>query len=341
MSLGMPRPGTAASCALLACAALAAPPARAHHGTASVGGLGVEGPGAALDTASPLPLGQGTAFVLVKSEYAAFQQRDGFDDQKQYFSFNTLALGYGIRPWLSAFVFQPYSWKSQDGVGTNSGLGDTNLMLSGSFKWDEGLKSVPQKESLDELADWHFGVWVSVSVPLGASTHRADAGEYYAPDMQTGFRGPSPGVGLSAMKQLGTDLTFLSELNYQHFFNQRYSQAGYHYQFGGEARLNGALVWRAWAGPGSRVDLAAELSGLDLQRDRTDAGTGSLEALSASGGTVLYGQLGARATFGAISVGLGVKRAVAKRLNEADEQQGSEGLESFRASLSLGWSARL
>jgi hypothetical protein len=323
---------------LLASAAL---PALAHHGTASVGGLGVEGPGAALDTASPLPLGQGTASALVKSERASYQQRDGLTDQKTFSSFNTLALGYGLRPWLSVFVFQPYNWKAQHGVGSNAGLGDTNLMLCGSFKWDEGPRLAPRKESLDELADWHFGVWGSVSLPVGATTHRDDQGAYFAPDMQTGFRGPSPGVGLSAMKQLGADLTVLAELNHQHFFDQGYSQAGHHYQFGGETRLNGALVWRAWAGTGSRLDLAAELSGLDLQRDRTDAGTGTLQAMQASGGTILYGQIGGRATLGALSLGLGVKRAIARRLNEAARQQGSEGLETYRAAVTLGYATRL
>jgi len=317
-----------------------APLALAHHGTASVGGLGVEGPGAALDTASPLPLGQGTAFALVKSERVSFQQRDGFTDQKSYSSFNTLALGCGLQPWLSIFLFQPFNWKAQHGVGTNSGLGDTNVMLSASFKWDEGLRLAPRKESLDELDDWHFGVWVSASLPLGPTTHRDDAGAYYAPDMQTGFRGPSPGVGLSALKQLGADLTFLAELAHQHFLDQRYAQAGYRYQFGGETRLNGALAWRAWASGSSRVDLVPELSILNLQRDRTDAETGTLTAMQASGGTLLHGQLGARATLGALSVGLSVKRAIARKLNEAADQQGSEGLEAYRAALAVSYAAR-
>lgn len=318
-----------------------AAPALAHHGSAAISAFGAEGPGAALDTASPLPLGIGTAFALAKSEYAAFQQREGFVDQKRYSSFNTLALGFGLRPWLSAFAFQPFSVKSQLGAGTNSGLGDTNLMLSTSFKWDEGFKRVPEKESLDELADWHFGAWASCTLPVGATAHRGAAGLYFAPDMQTGFGGPSPGLGLTAMKQFGTDLTMLFELNYQHFFDQNYKDAGYRYRFGGEARLNAAVVWRTWAAGTKRVDLLAELSGLNLQRDRTDEGTGLLAPMQASGGSVLYGQLGARATFGSLSWGLGVKRPLAKRLNEGNEQQGSEGLESFRATLVVGYATRL
>jgi hypothetical protein len=154
--------------------------------------------------------------------------------------------------------------------------------------------------------------------------------------MQTGFRGPSPGVGVSVLKQLSPSFTALGEVTYQHFFDADYSEAGYRYQFGDETRLNAALVWRAWASGASRLDLAPELSLLNLQRDREDG-----VALDASGGTILYGQLGVRATFGSFSVGATVKRAVAKALNEADQQQGSEGLEDYRAALVLGWSTRL
>jgi len=320
--------------------AAAAAPALAHHGTAAVSSIGAEGPGAALDTTSPLPLGQGTILALVKSEYAAFQQRGGFTDQKRYSSFNTLAVGYGIRPWLSAFVFQPYNWKSQGGFGTNSGLGDTNLMLSAGLKWDEGLELAPEKESLDELADWHFSVWAACTLPVGPTTHKNGAGELFASDMQTGFNGPSPSVGLVAMKQLAADYTLLVEGNYQHFFAQRYAEAGHRHRFGGEARLNGALVWRGWTSGSSRIDVVPELSLLSLQRDQTDEGTGVLAAVRASGGTILYGQLGARATFGSLSLGLGVRRAVARSLNEAADQQGSEGLESLRAAVVLGYATR-
>jgi hypothetical protein len=324
--------------ALLALAV--ASPALAHHGSAAVGAIGVDSPGAALETTSPFPLGKRTLFVLAKTEYAPFQQREGFEDQKRYSSFNTLALGYGVTNWLSFFLFQPYSVKAQDGVGTNTGLGDTNLMLSLGLKWDGGPRLVPEKESLDELVDWHFGVWVACSLPLGPTDHVDDHGAYYAPDMQTGFAGPSPAIGLTALKQLSPDFTVLGELSYQDFFEQEYPEAGYRYEFGTETRANAALVWRAVAREGARLDLVPELSLLNLQRDRSDAETGRMEALEASGGTILYGQLGVRATFGALSVALGVKRAVAKELNEGDLQQGSEGLETFRASLVLGWSRR-
>jgi hypothetical protein len=316
--------------------AVGAAPVRAHHGTAAVGAMVADGPGAALDTASPLPLGQGTALGLVKSEYVDFQRRAGFADQRRYSSFSTVAVGYGLRPWLSAFVFQPYGLKAQDGAGTSAGLGDTNLMLSASLKWDEGLRLAPERESLDDLADWHLGAWASCSLPVGPTTRRDDRGAYFAPDMQIGFHGPSPGMGLSVMRQLSTDLTFLGEASYQHFLDQRYPGAGYRYRFGGEARLNTALADRAWASGTRRVDVIPELAALGLRRDQEDG-----VAVQATGGTILYGQLGARLTLGAFSVGAGVKRAVARSLNQAARQQGSEGLEAFRAALILGYSARL
>jgi hypothetical protein len=141
------------------------------------------------------------------------------------------------------------------------------------------------------------------------------------------------------MKQL-SDFTLLAEANYQHFFAQQYAEAGYRYRFGAETRFNASLVWKAFSAGAVRVDLAPELSALNLQRDRSDEESGALEPLQASGGTILYGQLGARATFGPLSLSLGLRRALASRLNEGADQQGSEGLESFRAGFTAGYSAR-
>jgi hypothetical protein len=327
-------PGRLAA-ALLASVLLASP-ARAHHGSASVSFIGAEGPGAAIDTTTALPLGQGTAFALVKTEYVPWQQREGFVDQKTYSWFNTLAAGYGIAPWLSAFVFQPYNAKAQDGVGTNRGLGDTSLMLAGAFKWDDGLQLVPEKESLDDLRDWHFSAWASCTLPVGPTTHLDEHGAPFAPDMQIGFGAPSPAVGVTVLKQLSQDLTLLGEVNTQSFFPHTYADAGIRYQFGTETRVNAALPWRAHAAGRTRVDVVPEVVFLNLQRDREDGAT-----LRASGGSVLYGQLGVRASFGAFSVGAAVKRPLATRLNESAEQQGSEGLEVFRAALVIGYATRI
>jgi hypothetical protein len=320
---------------------LAASPAFAHHGVAAVGFGDPEGPGVGMETTSALTLPRRLGFALVKSEFVSFQSRAdraAFPEQKDVSWFNLAALGFGVTPWLSAYVFQPFNYKSMDGgVGGNAGLGDTNLMLAFGWKWDEGLRLIPQKESLDELADWHFLLWASCSLPVGPTERIGGDGEPLPPDMQTGFGAPSPALGLAALKQVGTDFTLLAEINYQYFFRHDYSFT--RYQFGPETRINGAIVYRAYAKRPLRVDVVAELTGLNIQRDREDEdkdGPAMMSGLPASGGSILYGSLGVRAYLGRIALGLAVKRAVLKRLNEGSEQQGSEGLEDFRLAFTVG-----
>jgi hypothetical protein len=319
---------------------LAAGAARAHHGVAAVGITGPEGPGAALETTSALPLAERSLFVLVKSELVPYR-RFGFaaPENKDYASFNMAALGYGVTPWLSAYVFQPLAVKAQDGIGRNVGAGDTNVMLALGFKYDQGLRLVPERESLDDLEDWHFSVWASSTLPVGSTTRRDRSGAYYAPDMQAGFGAPSPAAGVAALKQLTPRLTWLADASYQHFFAHEYPFT--RYRFGGETRLNSAVVAKVYGAGSLRVDLAGELSGLHLRRDRERNEAGAMEALEASGGAILYGGAGVRVGYGPLSLALGVRRAALTRLNEEADQQGSEGRERFRASASLGWARTL
>jgi hypothetical protein len=325
----------------LAAAALAlATPARAHHGVAAVGVAGPEGPGASMETTSPLPLPQGLLFAMAKSEYVPFQTFAFAEpENKRYSWFNMVAVGVGALPWLSAYVFQPFNVKEQDSIGHNAGPGDTNLMLVLAFKYDDGFRLVPEKESLDDFMDWHFSLWASCTFPVGPTTATDDHGAYFAPDMQTGFGAPAPALGVAALKQLGDDLTWLAEANYQYFFPHTYPFT--RYQFGGETRLGTALTWRAVATGRFRLDAAGELNGLYLQRDQERNAASAMEAKPASGGAVLYATVGLRAYLGAFTAALGVKRAVLKDLNEQSEQQGSEGLEKLRAALTLGWTTRI
>ena len=80
--------------ALVSATLALAGPARAHHGVAAVGVAGPEGPGAAMETTSPLPLPEGMLFTMVKTEYVPFQ-RFAFAEpnNKSYSSFNMVALG--------------------------------------------------------------------------------------------------------------------------------------------------------------------------------------------------------------------------------------------------------
>jgi hypothetical protein len=309
---------------------------------ASVGFSDPEGPGVGMETTAALPLPRRLGFAMAKSEFVSFQSRDNrvsFPAQKDMAWFNLAALGFGITPWLSAYVFQPYNYKSMDGgVGGNAGLGDTNVMLAFGWKWDEGLRLIPQKESLDELRDWHFLLWASCTLPDGPTEHSDNQGERFRPDVQTGFGAPSLAAGLATLKQLSTDFTLLAEVNYQYFFAHTYSFT--RYQFGAETRGNGALAYRAYGKRGVRFDLVAELVGLHLQRDRENSEAVGMEALRASGGDVLYGSLGLRAYLGRLALGLGVKRPVLKRLNEESDQQGSEGLENFRLAFAASATAQ-
>ena len=325
---------------------LSASPASAHHGVASVGFAGGEGPGAALETTAALPLPRWTAFAMVKSEFVSFEERAdraSFPQQRDFSWFNMAALGLGVTPWLSAYVFQPFNVKSEDGgVGRNAGLGDTSIMAAFGWKWDEGPRLIPQKESLDELMDWHFLLWAAGTVPVGPTETNDDQGQRFAPDMQTGFGAPSTSLGLAALKQVTQDLTVLAEVNHQHFFPHDGSFV--RYQFGAETRANAAAAYRLVGKGRVRIDGVAELLGLELRRDREDddlGGPDPMRSLAASGGKILYGAVGMRAYLGRISVGLGVKRAMLKALNEAAGQQGSEGLENFRVSLSLGTASTL
>jgi hypothetical protein len=279
-------------------------------------------------------------FTMMKTEYVPFQQFAFAEPKnKSYSSFNMVAAGFGIRPWLSAYVFQPYNVKEQDGVGRNKGAGDTNLMLSVALKWDDGLQLVPEKESLDDLVDWHFSVWGSSTLPVGPTTHLDATGAHFAPDMQTGFGAPSPAAGVAVLKQVSRELTWLADASYQHFFPYTYPFT--RYQFGGETRLNTAAIYRVYGAGGFRLDVSGELNALHLQRDRERNDAGAMEQLQASGGAILYAGAGVRAYYGPVTVALGAKRAALEDLNEQADQQGSEGLEKFRAALTVSYSTRL
>jgi hypothetical protein len=329
-------PRVLAAFALLATAG----PALAHHGVAAVGIGGPDGPAAALETTSPLPLPERTFFAMAKSELVPFRARAiAAPENKSFSSFSTLGAGYGATPWLSAYLFLPLAVKSQDVVGTNRALGDPSVLVALGAKWDEGLRLVPERESLDELTDWHFSAWASSTIPVGSTTRRDRSGAYFAPDMQAGFGAPSPAAGIAVMKQVSERVTLLADGSYQHFFAHRYPFT--RYRFGGETRLNGAAAWQAYGRGPLRVDVVGELNGLRLQRDREASASGRMEALEASGGAILYAGAGLRLTRGALAATLGVKRAALRDLNEERAQQGSEGLEALRAAVTLSWTRAL
>jgi hypothetical protein len=204
-----------------------------------------------------------------------------------------------------------------------------------AFKYDEGFRLVPERESLDELADWHFSAFGYVTVPMGPTISVNHSQEWYAPEMQTGFGSPSFQLGLAAAKQLSADFTWLADASWQYFLPHTYPFT--RYQFGAEARVNTAVAWRAIASQGFRFDLASEVNFLHIQRDAESMDGGPLEPLQASGGNILYAGLGLRAYLGRFSAALAARTSFARWLNEQAAQQGSEGLEWVRVALTLSY----
>ncbi len=306
---------------------LAAPPALAHHGVASLGAAGLEGPGAPVETSSSATLPQGKWLGYLKLDHARFRTYDPTDqteaDTAQYW---LPGLGYGFTPWFSAYVFQPYNIKKDEPDGYESrGLTDLTLMGVLGFKYDEGFRLTPANESLDDLMDWHFTLYGGLSLPTGDANHRLRDGSI-DPGMSLGFGRPSFSYGLTATKQLSEHTTLVFEAGQMRFQNYTYDN-GQRMRFGTETRLNAALARRLLTLPDRRfrLDGNVELNYLKLGRDRT--GTGPEPA---TGGDMLYGVLGARLYKDTMSLGLAVKRPIWTDLNEEADQQGAEGKERYR-----------
>ncbi|RMD82175.1 MAG: transporter [Candidatus Dadabacteria bacterium] len=306
----------------------------AHHGVAALGAAGLEGPGAPIETSSSATLPAGSALLYAKVDHAPFRKytaaRDGETD---HFTFWLFGLGYGIRPYLSAYVFVPYTEKvREDGSVRSSGAGDVSLSAVLGLKWDEGLRLVPASESLDDLEDWHFTLYGGLTLPTADANARDRSGNL-VPEFSLGFGEPSFTAGATATKTAGARATVVGEASYTYFRDHRH-EGGVRNQFGSELRANLALAYRLFESQAKRFRLDANLEGnfLRLGRDRTDG-----RPERASGGEVLYGTGGVRLYYRRASLAVGVKLPVATSLNESSEQQGSEGKERYRlvATLSL------
>lgn len=313
---------------------LLAAPAAAHHGVASVGVAGVEGPGAPLETSSSQTLPSGHWLGYVKLDRALMDTftpaRDDETDVQTYLMFG---LGYGLKPWLSAYLFQPFHAKTAQDNGYNTaGFADLSWLAVLGLKWDGGLRLVHDNESLDELEDLHLTVYAGTTLPTGDPNLR-DADGTIDPGMSTGFGKPAFSFGGTATKTLSSRLTAVAEISDIQFQTYTYAD-GFTGRFGAEFRANGALAARIWTRPASQVrcDLNAELNYLHLGRDETN-GVGEL----ATGGKILYTTLGLRLTKGTVSWALGWKTPVATSLNEADRQQGAEGKETGRLLVSASF----
>jgi len=306
--------------------------AQAHHGVASLGAAGLEGPGAPIETSSSATLPEGKWLGLMKLDYAKFKTYDPLTVETDDNAYRMAGIGYGFKPWLSVYAFQPYNVKQDEPGGLNSrGPADLSLSMVIGFKYDDRFMLTPANESLDDLLDWHFTLNLGMSLPTGDANHRLSDGSI-DPGKSLGFGKASFNYGLTATRQFTDDDTAVFELNQIRFQKYGYAAdanfpAGQSMKFGTETRLNAALSRRMMARPESRfrLDGNLELNYLSLGKDQDQSGPDD-----GSGGDVLYGVLGLRFYRGASSLGLAIKKPIWVRLNEEVQQQGSEGKEKYR-----------
>lgn len=309
--------------ALLAASAF---PVLAHHGVAGVGAAALEGPGAPIEAAGTANLPAGKTLLVLKVDDARFKRYDWAAPNAKYSRFTMLGLGYGVTPWLSLYAFVPHNAKVEENGGLDSrGWADMSLLAQVGFKYDGGFKLTPANESLDDLEDWHFGLFGGGSVPTGDENHRLADGSI-DPGKSLGFGKPSFTLGVTASKQISRNLTLNLEASTLRFKENTYAD-GQRVRFGSENRVNAALAWRAYTNAEQkfRLDPVLELQYLQLGRD-VEAGVGA----QATGGKTLYAMPGVRAYWQNMSFALGVKKPVWTKLNESSEQQGSEGKEKYR-----------
>jgi len=312
---------------LLLLLVLTAGGSEAHHGVASLGVAGLEGPGAPLETSNSATLPRRGVLGYLKLDYASFErftpERDDETDSNTFWLFG---LGYGFTSYLSAYLFVPYNSKVlEDNSFNTSGFADISLMGVLGFKYDEGFRLVPEKESLDDLQDWHFTLYGGLSLPTGKPNLRDRDGNI-DPGMSTGFGKPAFGVGFTVTKPIHDRFSLVGEVSYLHFLKYEYDD-GNRTQFGSEFRLNTALSVRllTFAGPKLRLDANLEALYLRLGRDKSNG-----DGERATGGQMLYLLPGVRGYWRNLSLAFGVKVPTWTDLNEEDEQQGGEGTERYR-----------
>lgn len=307
---------------------IVATPSIAHHGVASLGAAGLEGPGAPVETSSASTLPQGSLLGYLKIDHAKSKtfDPDPANPEGDYNQYWMLGLGYGFKPWLSGYLLQPYNIKKDEAGGMNSrGFTDLSLMGVVGFKYDDGFMLVPANESLDDMMDWHFTAYAGTSLPTGDANHRLRDGNI-DPGKSLGFGKSSFSYGVTATKQISDDTTAVFEAGQIRFHTYEYD-SGDRVRFGTENRVNGALSYRLFTNPESkfRLDGNVELNYLGLDRD-IENGAGA----EATGGDMIYSVVGVRLYKDNMSLGLALKKPIWTDLNEDDLQQGAEGKEKYR-----------
>ncbi|MCC6207333.1 MAG: hypothetical protein IT488_04195 [Gammaproteobacteria bacterium] len=307
--------------------------ALAHHGGVSA----AFGPGAPVETSSPLTLPKGKFLLYERVEISPFKKfgdsRDDGGNDKSTFT-NTL-LGYGINDAVSAFVSLPYAKKELIDDNTSQGFGDINLIVQYGFKHGSrdgfsGWYSFDADDTAGKeytLPEWKYGLSFSTTLPSGEIHNKDKNGDVLGLGSQTGFAVPSYNFTGIASKMFAPHWTWSGDIQFRTFAFNGGSGGG---KPGNEFRINNAVMYEAIerkGAPLSRLDLILEANFLDLRKDLDENRVQD----DAAGGSLLYLAPGIRFTFNdKVSMGLLYKEVVWKDLNNEDQQQGGEGLEEYR-----------
>jgi hypothetical protein len=305
--------------------------AYAHHGGLSL----ALGPGTPIETNSPLTLPEGGMVLSARMEQAEWRKFSFAEPtNKDSFTFYNLGLSYGIKPYLTGSLFLPYNIKSQDDLGSNRGLGDIKLLFNLGFNYDPNkgfrLNTAEDTAVAEGSKKTYFSFIGGGAAPTGKN--KKELGGEIDPGMQPGFGSPSFTIGMAASREIIGPLSLTFDTSYD-IFTRKDS-----FKFGSEWRTNLAGVYgfyRKMEKFLSQVDGVLELNLLRIARDEEEG-----EKLRATGGTILYLSPGIRMGFSKLwnaSLGLMLKFPVAKDLNEKSEQQGAEGLEKYRAVVTLSF----
>jgi hypothetical protein len=287
-----------------------------------------------VETSSPLTLPDGGFVTGVRAEQVEWKQFDWNEpNNKTSFTFMSANMSYGFTPAAMGTFIVPYYIKREE-LGTNEGLADVKFQFTYGFHYDPGIgfsrnTAEDTAVTLEGKKRVYMSVYFMMSIPTG-DFHKAINGKV-DPTMQPGFGAPAYTMGISSARAFGS-LTLNGELSTDVF------TARENYQFGTESRVNVAGVYELYGEPKSfvsKIDGVLEANLLHIARDQENG-----EGVTASGGTTLYLSPGARFSMPSLqnaNLGILVKVPVWQRLNEQDKQQGSEGLEKYRAIMTLSF----
>jgi hypothetical protein len=306
--------------------------ALAHHGGVSL----PFGPGTPIETASPLTLPEGGVVAYARTEQVEWRKfRFAEPTNKASFTFSSAGASYGITPYLTGSFSVPYNIKRQDSFGSNSGIGDIRFsgILGFHHEPGKGFKLNTAKDgaiSLEGVKKTFFTFYGGFTLPTGKS--KMELGGGVDPGMQPGFGSPSFTLGLNGGRALFRSLSLVADASFDVFTRRD------DFRFGNEYRFNLAGVQELYGKPEkfvARIDGILEFNLLHIARDEQGR-----QQLRATGGTILYLTPGMRFSLPKLqnaNLGIAVKIPVLKSLNEQDEQQGSEGLEKYRAIMTLSF----